>query len=329
MLQRFVLSLCASVAVLAQAVVNPVAPPPLQPGDTIAIISPGSTPKMGVAEAGARVLEQWGFHTKIGLHAYSNHAMYAGTTGERVYDLVEALRDPGVKAIVCTRGGYGSSLLLYAMDPGIFSAHPKWIVGYSDITSLHSAQVRAGNMSIHGNMCGALAERGADDPVNRRLRDVLLGLRPTYTVPAHPLNHHGRAEGILVGGNMAVMSNLAGSEPYDFLDRDFVAGRNIVLFFEDVSESMPRVVSMLYQLKLKGVIDRVKGIIVGRFTDYTPGYGYADMAQLLDEYLQGYGLPICYDFPASHDESWNYPLIEGCPVTLNVDENAVTLVFNE
>ena len=139
----------------------------------------------------------------------------------------------------------------------------------------------------------------------------------------------GEASGILLGGNMAVMSNLAGSASYDFLDRDYVLGRDIILFFEDVSESMPRVVSMLYQLKLKGVIDRVKGIVVGRFTDYTPSYGYADMAQLLDEYLQGYGIPICYDFPASHDESWNYPLIEGCPVTLTVAESGVTLKFQE
>ena len=323
------LTLATLAAITMQAALIPVAPAPLHPGDTIAIISPGSTPKDGVAEAGANVLKQWGFNVVIGSHAYSKHAMYAGTTGERLADFLWALRDPSVKAIVCTRGGYGSSLLLYAMDRNILTTYPKWIVGYSDITSLHSAQVRAGNMSLHANMCGALAERGANDAVNLMLRDVLLGKRPTYNVPAHPLNHMGKAAGILVGGNMAVMSNLAGSPTYDFLDRDYILGRDIILFFEDVSESMPRVISMLYQLKLKGVIDRVKGIVVGRFTDYTPGYGYTDMPQLLDEYLQGYEIPICYDFPASHDESWNYPMIEGCPVTLNVTETGVTLDFTE
>ncbi len=327
MLRHLLLAAAALMAAWAHAALNPVAPAALQPGDTIAIISPGSTPKVGVAEAGARVLEQWGFHAVIGKHAYSNHGMYAGTVGERVADLMEALRDPSVKAIVCTRGGYGSSLLLNAVDPGVFSRYPKWIVGYSDITSLHSAQVCAGNMSLHANMCGALQERGADDPVNVMLRDVLMGKRPTYTVPAHPLNHQGTASGLLVGGNMAVFSNLAGSKAYDFLDRDYVADHDIILFFEDVGESMPRVMSMLFQLKLKGVIGRVKGIVVGRFTDYKPGYGYPDMATLLDEYLQGYGIPICYDFPASHDESWNYPLIEGCPVTLTVGDAQVTMQF--
>ena len=315
-------------ALAAQSIVNPVAPPALHPGDTIAILSLGSTPKAGVAEAGASVLEQWGFHVVFGDHIYSNHGMYAGTTGERVADLLTALRDPSVKAIVSTRGGYGSSLLLYALGSNVLSDFPKWIVGYSDITSMHSAQVCAGNMSLHANMCGALQERGADDPVNLLLRDVLMGKRPTYTVPGHRLNHQGEASGILVGGNMSVFSNLAGSKRYDFLDRDFVAEHDIVLFFEDVSESMPRVMSMLYQLKLKGVIDKVKGIVIGRFTDYKPGYGYPDMPTLLDEYLQGYDIPICYDFPASHDESWNYPLIEGCPVTLTVGTDQVTLKFH-
>lgn len=327
MLKQIFVAASIAVAATAQAVINPVAPAALRQGDTIAIISPGSTPKDGVAEAGARVLEQWGFHTVIGAHAYSKHGMYAGTVGERVLDLMTALRDPSVKAIVCTRGGYGSSLLLNAVDPEVFSRYPKWIVGYSDITSLHSAQVCAGNMSLHANMCGALQERGADDPVNLRLRDVLMGQRPTYTVPSHPLNHQGSATGILVGGNMAVFSNLAGSKAYDFLDRDYVAVHDIVLFFEDVSESMPRVMSMLFQLKLKGVINRVKGIVVGRFTEYTPSYGYPDMPTLLDEYLQGYNIPICYDFPVSHDESWNYPMIEGCPVSLTVGADQVTLQF--
>lgn len=309
---------------------TPKAPAFLKKGDTVAILSLASTPKDGVAEAGAAALRQWGFNVVTGKHVYSKHGMYAGTTEERLADFMEALRNPNVKAILSTRGGYGSSLLLPYIPLDTLKRYPKWIIGYSDITSMHSAQVRAGNMSLHANMCGALKERGASDPLSLMLRDVLMGKYPDYDVPAHPLNHYGKASGILVGGNMAVFSNLAGSAQYDFLDRDFVAKHDIILFFEDVSESMPRVMSMLTLLKLKGVLDSVKGIVIGRFTDYPhPAYGYDDMPKLLNEYLADYKIPICYDFPASHDEAWNYPLIEGCRVTLDVTPQSTRLTFHK
>lgn len=327
-MKKIALLLMAAMTLGAAMAQIPKAPAFLKPGDTVAILSLASTPGEGVAEAGAAALRQWGFNVLVGEHVYSKHGMYAGTTQERLDDFMKALRNPKVKAILSTRGGYGSSLLLPYIPLDTLKRYPKWIIGYSDITSIHSAQVKAGNMSLHANMCGALKERGATDPLSLMLRDVLMGKLPQYDVPAHHLNHYGTASGILVGGNMAVFSNLAGSEEYDFLDRDFIAKHDIILFFEDVSESMPRVMSMLNLLKLKGVLDRVKGIIVGRFTDYPhPAYGYNDMPVLLNEYLEGYNIPICYDFPASHDEAWNYPMIEGCKVTLDVTPQSTRLTF--
>ena len=128
---------------------------------------------------------------------------------------------------------------------------------------------------------------------------------------------------------MAVFTNIGGSAEWDFLDRDNIRDKDIILFFEDVSESMPRVNSMLQQLRLKGVLDQVKGIIVGRFTEYEPSDGWKDMNEMLAETLNGYDIPICYDFPASHDENWNYPIIEGCPATLTITPDGVTLTFEE
>ena len=113
------------------------------------------------------------------------------------------------------------------------------------------------------------------------------------------------------------------------MDRDNIRGKDIILFFEDVSESMPRVNSMLQQLRLKGVLNHVKGIIVGRFTEYEPSNDWADMNEMLSETLNGYNSPVCYDFPASHDENWNYPIIEGCPATLTVAPEGVTLTFSK
>ena len=304
-------------------------PAPLQRGDKIAIISPASTPGNDNPEKAAATLRAWGFEPVIGQNVLSKYHSYAGTIRERCSDLLWALNDPEIKAIVCSRGGYGSAMLLDPMTHSDFRNHPKWIVGYSDITALHSAMVCSGVMSLHANMGGALGSRGADDPLNIMLRDVLMGQLPNYTVPAHPLNKMGTAKGIVIGGNMAVFTNIGGSRAWDFLDRDNIRGKDIILFFEDVSESMPRVNSMLQQLRLKGVLDHVKGIIVGRFTEYEPKDGYTDMAEMLSETLNKYDIPVCYDFPASHDENWNYPIIEGCPATLTVAPQGVTLTFEK
>ena len=306
-----------------------VMPEALKPGDKIAIISPASTPGDENPEKAAATLRAWGFEPVIGQHALTKYHMYAGTIDERCADLRWALEDPTIKAIVCTRGGYGSAMLLDPMTRQDFKKHPKWIVGYSDITALHSAMVCSGVMSLHANMGGALGERGANDNINLMLRDVLMGTMPKYTVPAHPLNKLGTAKGIVLGGNMAVFTNIGGSKKWDFLDRDNIRGRDIILFFEDVSENMPRVNSMLQQLRLKGVLDQVKGIIVGRFTEYEPRDGYTDMYEMLSETLNKYNIPVCYDFPASHDEDWNYPIIEGCPATLTVTPEGVRLTFEK
>lgn len=319
-----------ALAVLSQTM--PTAPEFLKKGDKVAILSLASTPKKSYIDAAKSTLRQWGYVPVVGQHVLDNYHGYAGTPRERLDDLLGALRDPDVKAIISTRGGYGSAMMLGLIHPDTLARYPKWIIGYSDITALHSAQVRAGNMSIHANMCGNLASKDAVPALQTHLRQLLGGTLPTYSVPAHPYNQLGHAHGILLGGNMAVFSvNFSGSAQWDFLDRDYIAHRDIILFFEDVSESMPRVASMLTQLRLKGVLDHVKGIMVGRFTDYSPSGGYADMNQMLHEMLQSYELdiPICYDFPASHDESWNYPLVEGCPVTLDVTQTGVTLRFTK
>ncbi len=304
-------------------------PNALKVGDKIAIISPASTPGDDNPEKAAATLRAWGFEPVIAEHVLGKCHMYSGTIDERCADLRWALNDPSIKAIVCTRGGYGSAMLLDPMTHQDFNRHPKWIVGYSVITALHIALVCSGVMSLHANMGGALGGRGANDSINLMLRDVLLGNLPSYTVPAHPLNKMGTARGIVIGGNMSVFTNIGGSREWDFMDRDNIKCKDIILFFEDVSESMPRVNSMLQQLRLKGVLSHVKGIIVGRFTDYEPGNGYTDMNEMLAETLNGYGIPVCYDFPASHDEDWNYPMIEGCPATLQVTPQGVTLKYGK
>lgn len=309
--------------------VLPQAPAYLKAGDKVVIMSPASTPVKDNVDGAARVLRQWGFKVEVSPTVFQHHHMYAGQAAVRAEELLKYLRDPEVKAILASRGGYGSSQLLRHIPADEFKKHPKWIVGYSDISALHSAQLCAGNMSLHANMNSALNAHGADASLNLMLRDALTGQLAGHTVPGHRYNTPGMASGILMGGNMYVLGNVAGQQ-YDCLDPANLQGKDIILFIEDVGEKFERVNSMLDQLWLKGVLGHTKGLIIGRFTDYKPRWDYQNMNDVIHDTITDMGLniPVCYDFPVSHDESWNYPMIEGCPVTLDVAMDKVTLTFD-
>ncbi len=301
-----------------------VMPTPLKTGDTIAVISPSSVPDSATVAKGCATLRSWGYVPVVGAHALSSYHGFAGTADERATDLLWALRNPSIKAIICSRGGDGAVQVLQRIPLKEFRNHPKWIMGFSDVTALHSAEVSAGVMSIHSSMCDGIAMRGERDSVNMILRKLLQGDLPTYQAPAHPLNQQGEATGILVGGNFSVFCGLAGSE-YDFLNR---ADEGLILFIEDTDESMTKVDRMLHQLEIRGVLSKLKGIIVGHFSKYkSPENGFADMYEMLHEYLQHYQIPVCYDFPVGHHSGKNYPMVEGCKVNLKVGQDGTLIQF--
>ena len=301
-----------------------VMPTPLKTGDTIAVISPSSVPDSATVAKGCATLRSWGYVPVVGAHALSSYHGFAGTADERAADLLWALRNPSIKAIICSRGGDGAVQVLQRIPLKEFRNHPKWIMGFSDVTALHSAEVAAGVMSIHSSMCDGLAMRGERDSVNMILRKLLQGELPTYQAPAHPLNQQGEATGILVGGNFSVFCGLAGSE-YDFLNR---ADEGLILFIEDTDESMTKVDRMLHQLEIRGVLSKLNGIIVGHFSKYkSPENGFADMYEMLHEYLQHYHIPVCYDFPVGHHSGKNYPMVEGCKVNLKVGQDGTLIQF--
>ncbi len=312
----------ASLCVEAQQ--RSVMPTPLKTGDTIAVISPSSVPDSATVAKGCATLRSWGYVPVVGAHALSSYHGFAGTADERAADLLWALRNPSIKAIICSRGGDGAVQVLQRIPLKEFRNHPKWIMGFSDVTALHSAEVAAGVMSIHSSMCDGIAMRGERDSVNMILRKLLQGELPTYQAPAHPLNQQGEATGILVGGNFSVFCGLAGSE-YDFLNR---ADEGLILFIEDTDESMTKVDRMLHQLEIRGVLSKLNGIIVGHFSKYkSPENGFADMYEMLHEYLQHYQIPVCYDFPVGHHSGKNYPMVEGCKVNLKVGQDGTLIQF--
>ena len=321
--KRFLIIVMLAFSLLGiQAQHTPVMPRPLKKGDRIAVISPSSSPTEKTVKEGCEILRQWGYVPVVGPHAMNEYHGFAGTADERAADLRWALTDSTISAIMCTRGGDGAVQLLTRISPSDFRRQPKWLIGFSDITALHSAMVQAGVMSIHGSMLHAISSQNGTDSVSVMLHNILEGTLPTYYLEHNALDQPGCAEGLLVGGNFSVLSGLAGS-PYDCLLRR----EPLILFIEDTDEEMTKVDRMLHHLEVRGVLQRLKGIIVGHFTDYKrPKNDFEDMNEMLHSYLSELDIPVCYGFPVGHKRP-NLPLIEGCRVRLTVSDTGTSLTF--
>lgn len=294
----------------------------LHEGDTIAIISPSSSTDTTTINGGIRTLESWGYHCVVGPNALNDYHGFAGTIDERLSDLLWALREPSVKAVMCSRGGDGAAHLLARLSLDTLRQYPKTIIGFSDVTALLCAEARAGVKGIHGSMCWALKTYEGNDTISQTLRRMLQGELPTYQVAPHPLDIKGRAEGIVIGGNLSVYNDLAGSD-FDPLLLD-----DIILFMEDTGEGMSKVDRMLHNVEIRGLLPHIRGIIVGQFNKYKhPENGFQDMYQMLHEYMKHYGIPVCFDFPVGHAHLRNFPLLTGAKATLEVTPEGTTLSY--
>lgn len=295
-------------------------PPFLKQGDKIVIVSPSSKIDKLFLKGAKKRLEAWGLKVAIGKHAGSSCGRYAGTVGQRLKDLQDAMDDPDTKAILCSRGGYGAVHLIDRIDFTAFYEHPKWLLGFSDITALHYLFQKHGYASLHSLMARHLTVEPEDDPCTSYLKSILFGNLPSYTCEKHKLNRLGTAQGILRGGNMAVAYGLRGT-PYD------IPAEGTVLFIEDVSERPHAIERMMYNLKLGGVLEKLSGLIVGQFTEYEEDCSldkelYAALADLVKEY----DYPVCFNFPVGH-VTHNLPLINGAKVELTVGKKEVELKF--
>ena len=284
----------------------------------IHIISPsGAIDPTYIHKAAAR-LSHHGHQVSIAPHACGQYGRFSGTPEERIADLQQAIDSPNIDAILCSRGGYGAVQLLPHVDLRPLLDEPKWVIGFSDISAIHAALLSVGVASIHASMAKLLAERGAGDSCSMLLLDVLQGRLPHYGVASHPLNRRGEAVGMLVGGNLAVLSGLI-STPYDI----FKPGR--ILFIEDIGEEVYKVERMLHTLRLNGVLAGLQGLVVGRFSNYhSPDRNGETMEQMISRMVEPYGYPVAFDFPLGHVDD-NRPLIEGCMARLSVGVSSVEL----
>lgn len=290
-------------------------------GDKVAVVAPAYAMADSVLAAACDRIREAGLEPVVGKHVGCRFpsgeasSCYAGTPAERAADLKEALSDPEIKAIICTRGGYGSIQTLQEMDLRDFRSSPKWLVGYSDITALHLASVKAGVMSIHGNMCSSTEPEG-----NRAMLDLLMGKIPEYDIPSNIYNVKGKAEGKLVGGNMITFLTLTNT------DYDCFAKGGCILFIEEVEESQHAIDRLFNMLILQNRLKNVKGIVFGEFTDCGTELGYGSVEEMLSHYTSKLGIPVCYGFPAGHGDL-NLPLIEGATVSIDVRDDGATIKF--
>ena len=292
-------------------------PRTLVEGDRIAIVSPASCIDPALVEGALPVLRAEGWDPYIAPSALGCEGSYSGSAEARAADLYEALLDPSVRAVLCSRGGYGAIHLLEGFPSGAFLADPKWIVGFSDISALHALASRLGVASVHSSMCKNLAINHGGDVAARALFGILRGEGVRYEVAAHPYNIYGTASGTLVGGNMAVLGGLIGTR-YDIFSYP-----DPVIFIEDIAEPIYKVERLLYQLRFAGVLSRAKGIIVGQFTEYRPDRNYTAMYDMIRDMTRGLGIPVAFDFPIGHVDG-NMPVIESAPCCLSVTDEGVT-----
>ena len=293
----------------------------LKAGDRVALISPSYFTPMTNVEKTADLLRSWGLQPVVGPNVGKVvDGRYAGTITERMSDIRWALNDPTIKAIICNRGGYGTIQLINEFALSELTATPKWLVGFSDISTLHGLLTRAGVMSIHGTMSSFLAA-GGTDATSTLMRDLLMGKVPRYELPAHAQNIEGHASGVLVGGNLCTFVPNLGTQA------DATLGRDLILFFEEVEESMHNIDRQFNILAMNGVLDRCKGVVLGEFTDCGSEFTYENVEAMLRGYLLKYNIPVLCGFPGGHGDV-NLPLVMGAPVTIDVRKDGATLQFD-
>jgi muramoyltetrapeptide carboxypeptidase len=296
-------------------------PPYLQKGDTIGIVCPAGYMAAEKVQTCINTLQNWGYQVKIGKTVGGESQTYfSGTDEERLNDFQQMLDDDEVKAVLCARGGYGTGRIIDQIDFKKFSKHPKWIIGYSDITVLHSHLYSNYYISsLHSPMAGAFNDEGYKNEYVQSLKNAIEGKKIKYSVPVHEFNKKGEAIGELVGGNLALLAHLIGTG-----SDTKTKGR--ILFMEDVGEYSYNVDRMLHQLKRSGKLSKLAGLIVGGFTDMKDTerpFGKTAF-EIIRDIIKEYDYPVCFDLPVSHSDR-NYALKIGVGYKLKVSKSKVLL----
>jgi muramoyltetrapeptide carboxypeptidase len=296
-------------------------PPYLQKGDTIGIVCPAGFMPVEKMQTCIETLDSWGYTVQLGNTTHSNSENYfSGTDGERLDDLQQMLDDGNIKAILCARGGYGVSRIIDSINFKNFRKNPKWIIGFSDITVLHSYLFsRYKIASLHAPMAAAFNDAELNDPYIQSFKKTIEGEPANYECAPHHFNKQGKISGQLIGGNLSLLAHLTGSYPD-------LKTKNKILFLEDVGEYLYNVDRMFLHLKRAGKLDKLAGLIIGGFTDSkdTERPFGKDVYEIIYDHVKEYNYPVCFGFPVSHEKE-NYALKIGVKHQLDITNEKVIL----
>ncbi len=296
-------------------------PPSLKKGDTIGITCPAGFMEMKKVKTCIERLQQWGYTVEVGKTVGGKSKTYfSGTDEERLTEFQRMLDDENIKAILCARGGYGTGRIIEKIDFKKFRKHPKWIIGFSDITILHCHIYSNFKIAtLHAPMAGAFNNGGFRSKYVQSLKKKLEGEALKYTCKVNPFNIQGSASGELVGGNLSLLAHVTGTSS----DIN-TAGK--ILFLEEVGEYLYSADRMLYQLKRSGKLHQLSGLVVGGFTDMkdTERPFGKRIFEIIYDLVKEYDYPVCMNFPVSHNKE-NYALSVGVMYKLNVSPAKVIL----
>lgn len=292
-----------------------VAPPPLIAGDKVALVASARKVSPQEMQPAIDLLTAWGFEVVKGMYLYDEENQFAGSDSQRWADLQMMLDDPSVKAILFARGGYGTVRIVDKLDFTRFIRNPKWLIGFSDITVLHShIHQHVKCETLHAPM--AINVPATPAQVLEKVRTLLTGGSVTYDLGSHLFNRIGKVKGELIGGNLSLLYALAGT-PSD------LHTKGKILFLEDLDEYLYHVDRMMMNLKRTGKLKGLKGLVVGGMTDMKDNaipFGKS-AEEIIYDAVKEYDFPVCFGLPAGHVTE-NNPLVFGRKVSLEVGEKA-------
>lgn len=289
----------------------------------IRIISPSGAIDNSLIDNAITRLSQWGYSVSVASHARGKYGRFAGTEQERLSDLNDALNSQDIDIVLCSRGGYG--LQQIADRIRVPEQHIPLVVGFSDITLIHSILCLHSIPSLHASMCKYIATLPDEHPALQLLQRALQNEKMTYTTPLHPCQRDGNSEGTLIGGNLSVLYGLQGT-PYALNCLIDKCKKPPILFLEDVCECHYHIDRMMQNLRMSGVLARLGGLVIGQFTECSddPSMG-CTIAETIRHAVSGYDYPIMMNLPVGHIEQ-NIPLRLNVKWRLSVTSEGAELI---
>lgn len=306
-----------SITLQAQTAVK--IPPYLTKGDTVGILATARKVDLAPLQPAIALLKSWGLNVVIGKTIGLSDNQLAGADWQRATDFQEMLDNPKIKAIWCAKGGYGTVRIVDRLDFTKFKKKPKWFVGFSDATVLHSHINNFDIATLHA-LVGISVARATPEAIES-FRKALFGEKLSYSLPAHKFNHPRKATGELIGGNLSVLYSIMGSKS----EADY---KGKIIFIEDLDEYLYHIDRMMMNLERNDYFKNVKGIIIGGMTkmrDNDIPWGH-DALDIIQDITKEYKIPICFNFPAGHIQD-NRALVMGKQITLDVTPAGTKIIF--